>query len=87
MNTQVKVYHHGTEGLITRVFDVYTPNASEANPVEVITIQVRDGYVESVDSLGQATVLDDLETAERVIVSTGTNFRVIWPESAVKYAS
>ena len=87
MNIQVKVYHHGAEGLITRVFDVYTPDANKANPVEVIAIQVRDGYVESVDSLGRTTVLDDLETAERVIVGTGTNFRVIWPESAVKYAS
>lgn len=83
MNTQVKVYHHGAEGLVTRVFDIYTPDANKANPVEVITIQVRDGYVEAVDALGQSTVLDNLETAERVVVCSGTNHRVIWPESAI----
>lgn len=83
MNVYVKVFHYADNGLSYRVFDVCVPDATSDNPVEVATVQTRDGYVEAVDALGKTTVLDSLEDAERVIVGS----RVIWPESAVKYAS
>lgn len=81
MNLRAKITREGEHGLDTTVLSLWMPDGDEENPVSKVTVAVTEDGLSMVDANGETIVVDDLDSAEKVLVEG----RAVWPPEAVVY--
>lgn len=79
MLATVKVLRTGDQDQITDIHSVYLPTADEETPIVSTRIMVFDGSLVVVNENGEAAVIDDLDGADKALLSFGGYDRTIWP--------